>query len=201
MALLTTSWISTSLTRWVAYWKRLNPWLSQLQGQYYAGKCSNFSWKFQGYSYSSEISTLPLDCCDLVLGLQWLSTLGPILWDFLNPRMEFTLNGQKNVLRGITKDGCKVIKGGTLDKLLSKQPQITLLQVRDIITEEQADNLDPCSLLSHITACDNKWSMIRLYRSSYATSQSSLKNLWSLPLPEATFIIKSPWNQELIQLT
>lgn len=113
-------------------------------------KCSNFHWKVQGYSYSSEIRTLPLDCCDLVLGVQWLSTLGPILWDFLNPRMEFTLNGQKNVLRGITKTSCKVIKGSTLDKLMLKKPQIALLQVREL-SEDHQQSLDPSSMISHLT--------------------------------------------------
>lgn len=113
-------------------------------------KCSNFSWKVQGYSYTSEIRTLPLDCGDLVLGVQWLSTLGPILWDFLNPRIEFTLNGQKNVLRGITKNSCKVIKGGALDKLLSKQPQIAMLQVCEM-TRNHEPLLEPGSLLSHIS--------------------------------------------------
>lgn len=42
-------------------------------------KCTDFKWRMQGYNYSSEVRTLPLDCCDLVLGVQWLSTLGSIL--------------------------------------------------------------------------------------------------------------------------
>lgn len=47
-------------------------------------KCNNFPWTVEGYSFTSEIMTHPLDCCELVLGVQWLSSLGPILWDFLN---------------------------------------------------------------------------------------------------------------------
>lgn len=116
-----------------------------------AFKCSDFSWGVQGYNYSAEVRTLPLDCCDLVLGVQWLSTLGPILWDFLNPRMEFTLNGVKNVLRSVTKNGCKVVKGGTLNKLMMKEPQVAILQVREV-TEWDDSTLEPCGLLSHISA-------------------------------------------------
>lgn len=65
-------------------------------------KCSSFTWKMQGYAFKTEIRTLPFGCSDLVLGVQWLSTLGPILWDFLNLRMEFHFQGLKHVLRGIT---------------------------------------------------------------------------------------------------
>ena len=90
-------------------------------------KCSNFTWSVQGYSFTTEIRSLPLDCCELVLGVQWLSTLGPILWDLLNLRMEFNLNGIKHVLRGVTKSGCKLIKGARLNTLMLQQPQIAML--------------------------------------------------------------------------
>lgn len=76
-------------------------------------KCSAFTWKVQGSSFTTEIRTVPLDCCDFVLGVQWLCTLGPILWDFLNLRMEFTLFGTKHVLRGVVKSGGKLIKGSS----------------------------------------------------------------------------------------
>ncbi|KAL0847723.1 hypothetical protein Bca101_020969 [Brassica carinata] len=114
-------------------------------------KCSDFQWRVQGYNYSSEIRTLPLEGCDLVLGVQWLCTLGPILWDFLNPRMEFMLNGVKNVLRGVTKNGYKVIKGSSFNKLMLHQPQIAMLQVVEL-TLEDSSTLQPEALLSHISA-------------------------------------------------
>lgn len=33
---------------------------------------------------------LPLGGCDLVLGVQWFSTISPVLWDFQKLTMEFT---------------------------------------------------------------------------------------------------------------
>lgn len=114
-------------------------------------RCSNFEWKVQGYHLTTEVRTLPLDCCDLVLGVQWLSTLGPILWDFLNPRMEFTLNRVKHVLRGVTKANCKAIKGGGLNNLMFQQPQIALLQVQEVDESEDHTPLEPEALLSHIS--------------------------------------------------
>lgn len=36
----------------------------------------------------------------MVLGIQWLSTLGNVLWDFKTLKMDFTYKGQKMSLRG-----------------------------------------------------------------------------------------------------
>lgn len=68
----------------------------------------------------------------MVLGVQWLITLGPILWDFSNLRMEFSLNGNKHILRGVTKTDCKLIKSSSLNKLIIKGPQISILQISGI---------------------------------------------------------------------
>jgi hypothetical protein len=37
----------------------------------------------------------------MVLGIQWLQTLGPILWDFAALKMQFSFQGQQYVLQGI----------------------------------------------------------------------------------------------------
>lgn len=70
---------------------------------------------------------------DLVLGVQWLRTLGPILLDFLNLRMEFNVAGCKHVLRGVTKSSCKVIKGSSLNKEMLQNHQIALLHFARVL--------------------------------------------------------------------
>lgn len=115
-------------------------------------KCSDFTWRMQGYVFTTEVRTLPLDSCDLVLGVQWLSTLGPIWWDFSKLKMEFNLSGEKYILRGNSKSSCKVIKGGSLNKLLSQEPQVAFLQLCD--SELSAE---PEAMLSHINV-DNSTS-------------------------------------------
>ncbi|CAM8979757.1 unnamed protein product [Rhodiola kirilowii] len=84
---------------------------------------------------------------------QWLTTLGPIWWDFSNLRMEFILGGMKHILRGVTKSACKVIKGGSLNKLLMQRPQIALLQIQKV---PKSTIHDPAlalnALISHISA-------------------------------------------------
>ena len=114
-------------------------------------KFSAFTWSVQGSTFTTEIRTVPLDCCDFVLGVQWLCTLGPILWDFLNLRMKFTFLGTKHVLRGVVKTGGKVIKGSSLNKLLLQEPQIALIQIREVATEHtEDDNFTSELLFSHI---------------------------------------------------
>ena len=133
-------------------------------------KCSSFAWKMKGYGFKAEIQTLPLGYSDLVLGVQWLSTLGPILWDFLNLRMEFNFNGLKHVLRGISPNSSKVISGSSLNKLILQEPQIALLHLREVDdTDETQQPLDPKTILHHIEASgterDNTGSLDQLLES------------------------------------
>lgn len=115
-------------------------------------KCSKFSWTVQGYTFTTEIPPIPLHCGELVLGVQWLCTLGPILWEFLNLRMEFQFQGIKHVLRGVSKSGYKVINGGNFNKLLLQQPQIALLRIREIDNSSDDNTLSDDASLSFIAA-------------------------------------------------
>nr|GEX97690.1 reverse transcriptase [Tanacetum cinerariifolium] len=59
-----------------------------------------FAWSLQGQIFKSDVMLLPLGGCDMVLGVQWLSTLGDIKWNFHTLRLEFTFQGKKITLRG-----------------------------------------------------------------------------------------------------
>ncbi|XP_048599755.1 uncharacterized protein LOC125579896 [Brassica napus] len=116
-------------------------------------KCSPFTWKMQGYDFTTETRTLALGCSNLVLGVQWLSNLGPILWDFLNLRMEFNFKGLKHVFRGATPNNPKVVTGNSLNKLLLQQPQLALLHLREINdTTSPQQPLNPETIFYHIEA-------------------------------------------------
>lgn len=45
-----------------------------------------------GYSCAYTLFALPFDGCDAVLGVDWLSTISPILWDFGLLTMDFIVN-------------------------------------------------------------------------------------------------------------
>ena len=51
--------------------------------------CKELQWEVQGLIQHSDFMVLPLMGCDLVLGVQWLKTLGPITWDFKILEMQF----------------------------------------------------------------------------------------------------------------
>ncbi|GJZ31235.1 reverse transcriptase [Tanacetum coccineum] len=47
-----------------------------------AYECKDFIWSLQGMEFKTDAMLLPLGGCEMVLGVQWLSTLGDIKWNF-----------------------------------------------------------------------------------------------------------------------
>lgn len=58
------------------------------------GKCRGIKLYLQGIPLKEDFYKLPLEGYEVVLGAQWLRTLGPILWDFSKLQMEFTVGGK-----------------------------------------------------------------------------------------------------------
>lgn len=105
--------------------------------------CKNFEWQMQGTDFKADMRVLPLQGCDMVLGIQWLSTLGPITWDFQNLCMEFHLNGKKHVLRGGKKEENSLVGSSKMNRILKKSvsgvlaAQIFSLHVGDTDVQQQ----------------------------------------------------------------
>lgn len=68
-------------------------------------KCSHFKWMMQGVWFNAEVLVLPLENCDMVLGVQWLATLGNINWNFADMTMQFKVQGKTYTLKGIETNG------------------------------------------------------------------------------------------------
>lgn len=66
-----------------------------------AGVCLNTSVQIAEETFTMNCYTLLIAGFDVVLGVQWLRTLGPILWDFESLSMAFCRNGQTVRLTGI----------------------------------------------------------------------------------------------------
>ena len=66
--------------------------------------CRGLQWQVQGLTQHFDFLELPLMGCDLILGVQWLSTLGLITWDFKTLKMQFKYGNATVSLRGL-KDG------------------------------------------------------------------------------------------------
>ncbi|GKA61760.1 putative nucleotidyltransferase, ribonuclease H [Tanacetum coccineum] len=61
--------------------------------------CTNFSWLLNGERFSTDVMLLPLGGCEMVLEVQWLATLGDIMWNFTSLKMQFQYEGRHVALR------------------------------------------------------------------------------------------------------
>ena len=75
--------------------------------------CKGLKWELQGLTLQTDFYVLPLQGCDVVLGVQWLKTLGQIVWDFRSLTMQFVFNESKVRLQGL--------KGGSITLAIKKQ--------------------------------------------------------------------------------
>ncbi|XP_019451923.1 PREDICTED: uncharacterized protein LOC109354024 [Lupinus angustifolius] len=89
----------------------------------------NFSWTLQQSTFTSDMMLLPLGCCDVVLGIEWLITLGDITWNFNKLTMEFCLQGRRHVLRGATQLDCKSVKAQQLEKVMLMGVHLSMIQI------------------------------------------------------------------------
>ncbi len=83
----------------------------------------------QGHVFRTDLFLLPLAGCDVVLGIQWLRTLGPILWDFTELKMEFQFNLVSCTLKGLKQGPHMSWEEGDSFKLPKHEQKGLLLQL------------------------------------------------------------------------
>ncbi|XP_016727246.1 uncharacterized protein [Gossypium hirsutum] len=93
----------------VANWVRLST----------QGLCRAVSWKAQGYNFTTDFLILSVKGFDLVLGIHWLLSLGPIAWNFSNLTMQFNHMRQNFILQGIVPSSLHIVPSSQLSKCLS----------------------------------------------------------------------------------
>lgn len=122
--------------------------------------CKNLQWLLQGTTFSSDFLLLPLGNVDIVLGVQWLSTLERILFDFKNRTIEFVYKGKKHVLRGAS-DKLKSAKAKEMIKQEAQVAQLFMFSLVDsTITDDSCYNIQTTSSTGMIPALD---SLVRQY--------------------------------------
>lgn len=65
------------------------------------GLCRQVPLKVNQHCFLVDLYILPLNEFDVVLGVNWLQTLGSILWDFKTMKMAFVSNGERVDFSGI----------------------------------------------------------------------------------------------------
>ncbi|XP_042059320.1 uncharacterized protein LOC121803777 [Salvia splendens] len=102
--------------------------------------CKGMQWFLRGTPFITDVLLLPLGSCDMVLGIQWLETLGVIQWDFKNLTMDFTLNGRRHLVRGGHNElQVHKVSEKEMNKLLIHNEGIQLCCIR--VTEERTPTL------------------------------------------------------------
>lgn len=94
-----------------------------------AGRCRGVCLALHGEPICVDLYLLPLVGCDAVLGAQWLSTLGPILWDFSKLSMKFSNGGKEVLLQGEASAEAQIVGEEEMGRELRKQKEGAILQI------------------------------------------------------------------------
>ena len=92
-------------------------------------KCNKINLTIGEYVMSSPMIDIPMGGVDVVLGIQWLQSLGTVAFNFQELFMKFSLEGKEIELRGITGKPDKVIIYNGMKKLLKKGHQGVISQL------------------------------------------------------------------------
>jgi hypothetical protein len=95
------------------------------------GRNKDVDVKMQGFLFRTKLFVLLLVGCDVVLGIHWLRTLGPILWDFTELRKEFQYGEGTCILHGLKQGPQVSFDWGPHFKLPKQEQKGVLFQLMD----------------------------------------------------------------------
>eukprot|EP00253_Pinus_taeda_P026304 PITA_26304 len=109
-----------------------------------SGKCHNIKLSMGEYVLTSPMLSIPMGGADVVLGLQWLQSLGTIDLIFKNFSLKFFVEGKEVELRGIAGKSGKIISSNDMTKLLKKEQRGVIAQLcsLDVATLESSISPD-----------------------------------------------------------
>ena len=84
----------------------------------------------QGHSFTVDLHVLPLCGADIVLGVQWLKSLGPVLTDYNDLTMKFLHQGQLIELKGTTDMHLLAVSPPQLRHMLQTQSVSEFFHIR-----------------------------------------------------------------------
>jgi hypothetical protein len=96
------------------------------------GWCENIRLQIGHYRLKSHMFAISMGGCDIVLGVEWLRTLGPILMDFKELTMPFQQEGQKYRFQGLTVGSPEIISSHRMENLLKKGHSGIIAQLHSI---------------------------------------------------------------------
>jgi hypothetical protein len=100
------------------------------------GRCENVCLQIVDYHLKSHMFSIDMGGCDIVLGANWLRTLGPILMDFKALTMQFKQEGHQYKFQGIIVGSPEIISSHRMEKLLKKGHSGVIAQLHAIEATE-----------------------------------------------------------------
>jgi hypothetical protein len=89
-----------------------------------SGKCHSIKLTMGEYLLDSPMIAIQMGGVDVVLGVQWLQSLGTMALNFQELFMRFSLEGKEIELRGIQGKPSKVISSNNMTKLLKRDTMV-----------------------------------------------------------------------------
>jgi hypothetical protein len=84
------------------------------------GSCENVRLQIGDYHLKSHMFAIEMGSCDIVLGADWLRTLGPNFMDFKELAMQFDQEGHQYKFQGITVGSPEIVSFHRIKNLLKK---------------------------------------------------------------------------------
>jgi len=95
----------------------------------FLGKCHNIKLSMGEYVLSSPIISIPMGGADVVLGFEWIQSLGTIVFNFQEIFMKFYAEGKEVQLRGIARKPGKIISSNGMTKILKREQRGVISQL------------------------------------------------------------------------
>ena len=102
--------------------------------------CKNFLWKMQGVKFFTDVFVVELNNCDIVLGVQWLATLGNILSNYNDLWMSFIWQGQDILLQGDTPVKLQTIGFEQFNSLINNPNKLVEVNLCSLRVIEDSDH-------------------------------------------------------------
>lgn len=77
-----------------------------------------------GIEFTADFFLMPLKGCDMVLGVQWFTSLGKVLFDFSNHTIGFEIQGRKVLLKGVPDKNIRTVGIRQIDRAMNEGVQL-----------------------------------------------------------------------------
>jgi len=108
-----------------------------------SGKCHNIKLSMGEYVLTSPMLSIPMGGVDVVLGVQWLQSLGTIAFNFQELFIKFSMEGKEVELRGIVGKPENIINYNAMTKLLKKEQRGDIAQLCSLDVSTSKSSIYP----------------------------------------------------------